>query len=234
MYIPKIYNGRNKTFFFYNYELFRNRATANASFQTVPTAAYRQGDFSAAMTQNRTIGTDPSGANVIENMIFDPRTTTATGYRTPFPGNRIPASLIDPVALKVQALIPVPQNGNLIQNWVPNNDNVRTQGLPGIKIDHNFSSNHRATFYYSKQSTNQLTSADGLPDPITAVRVQAIYGHTTRLNYDWNVKPTLMVHLGAGYLRFHNPDSSASGVLRKTRSSACRRLCSPALPGAAA
>jgi hypothetical protein len=213
VWIPKVYDGRNRTFFFFNYELFRNRATANASFQTVPTAAYRQGDFSAAIAQNRVIGTDPSGASVIENMIFDPRSTNASGFRTPFPNNRIPANLIDPVAAKVQALIPAPQNGNLIQNWVPNNDNVRTQGLPGIKIDHNFSAAHRATFYYSKQATDQLTAADGLPDPITAVRVQAIYGHTTRLNYDWNAAPTLMLHFGSGYLRFHNPDSSPDSVL---------------------
>jgi hypothetical protein len=213
VYIPKVYDGRNKTFFFFNYEMFRNRATANASFQTVPTAAFRQGDFSSAIAQNRTIGTDPSGAAVIENMIFDPRSTNAGGYRTPFPGNRIPTSLIDPVAAKIQALIPNPINSGVFQNWVPNNDNTRTQGLPGIKFDHNINSNHRMTFYYSKQSTVQVTANDGLPEPITARRDQNIYGHTTRMNYDWTAKPTLLVHLGAGYLRFHNPDSSPDSVL---------------------
>ena len=214
--IPKVYNGKNRTFFFFNYEFFRNRATANASFQSVPTAAYRAGDFSAAMAQNRRIGTDPRGNAIIENMIFDPRSnSTFEGriYRTPFAGNRIPASQMDPVALNVQKLIPAPLNGDLIQNWIPNNENTRFQGLPGIKLDHNFSDNHRATFYYSKQSTDQKTANDGLPDPITAVRVQAIYGHTTRLNYDWVAKPNLVLHFGAGYLRFHNPDSSPASVL---------------------
>ena len=216
VYIPKLYDGRNRTFFFFNYEFFRNRATANASFQSVPTAAYRRGDFSAALAQNRRIGTDPRGNAVIENMIFDPRSSaTVDGriYRTPFPGNQIPTSLFDPVAVKVQALMPDPINGNLIQNWVPNNDNTRFQGLPGVKIDHNFNSNHRASFYYSKQTTDQKTANDGLPEPITAVRVQAIYGHTTRLNYDYTVRPTLLLHMGAGYLRFHNPDSSPRSVL---------------------
>jgi hypothetical protein len=214
--IPKIYNGKNRTFFFFNYEFFRNRAQANASFQSVPTAAYREGDFSAAMAQNRRIGTDPRGNAIIENMIFDPLTnSTFEGriYRMPFANNRIPASRIDPVALAVQKLIPAPINGNLIQNWVPNNDNTRYQGLPGVKFDHNFNPNHRTTFYYSKQSTDQRTANDGLPDPITAVRVQAIYGHTTRLNYDWVAAPTLVLHFGAGYLRFHNPDSSPASVL---------------------
>ena len=103
--IPKLYNGKNRSFFFFNYEFFRNRAQANASFQTVPTAAYRAGDFSAALAQNRRIGTDPRGNPVIENMIFDPRSnSTFEGriYRTPFAGNRIPASQMDPVALAVQ------------------------------------------------------------------------------------------------------------------------------------
>jgi hypothetical protein len=216
VWIPKLYDGKNRTFFFFNYEFFRNRATANASFQAVPTAAYRRGDFSAAMSQNRRIGTDPRGNPVIENMVFDPRSnSTIDGriYRTPFPNNTIPASLIDPVAAKVQSLIPDPINNNLIQNWIPNNDNTRFQAIPGIKIDHNFSSNHRTTFYYSKQNTDQRTANDGLPEPITVVRVQAIYGHTARVNYHANLSPTLLLHLGAGYFRFHNPDSSPRSVL---------------------
>jgi hypothetical protein len=217
VWIPKIHDGRNKTFFFFNYEFFFNRATANSSFQTVPTAAYRNGDFSSAITQNRRIGTDPRGNAIIENVIFDPLTnTTIDGriYRTPFAGNRLPANRLDPVAVAVQKLIPAPFTNDVIQNWVPNNDNTRKQGLPGIKIDHNFNSSHRTSFYYSKQTTDQRTANDGLPDPITAVRVQAIYGITTRLNYDWTARPDLFIHAGAGYLRFHNPDSSPPSVLQ--------------------
>jgi len=181
----------------------------------VPTEAYRNGNFSAALT-NRTLTTDGLGRAVVENSIYDPLTSRPVNgriYRDPFPGNIIAPSRFDPVAVKIQNLIPRPINGNLIQNWIPDNDTTRKQGLPGIKIDHNFDDSKRMSFYYSKQTTDQFTSNDGLPAPITGVRVQAIYGHTTRLNYDHSLAPTLLLHIGAGYLRFHNPDSSPASVL---------------------
>ena len=53
-----------------------------------------------------------------------------------------------------------------------------------------------------------------MPYPISAVRVQAIYGTVPRLNYDKSITPTLLIHAGVGYQRFHNPDSSPPQVLQ--------------------
>ncbi len=102
VYIPKVYNGKNKTFFFFNFEAFRNKTVSHGLRGTMPTAAYRNGDFSAALT-NRRIGTDPLGNAVLENVIYDPGTEQTIGgrvYRTPFPQNMIPKNLLDPVALR--------------------------------------------------------------------------------------------------------------------------------------
>ncbi len=75
VWIPKIYSGHDKTFFFFNFEQYRERVTFNNQFQTVPTTAYRNGDFGTAMT-TRVIGKDPvTGANMLEGMIYDPNTT---------------------------------------------------------------------------------------------------------------------------------------------------------------
>ena len=52
-----------------------------------------------------------------------------------------------------------------------------------------------------------------MPLPITARRDQKIYGHTIRVNLDKTLKPNLQLHVGAGYLAFHNPDSSPDEVL---------------------
>ncbi len=46
VWIPKIYDGHNRTFFFFNYEMYRDRVATNNGFETVPTAAYRNGDLS--------------------------------------------------------------------------------------------------------------------------------------------------------------------------------------------
>ena len=103
MVIPKIYNGRNKTFFFANLELDRN-FTVGTGYQTMPTTAERTGDFSQALVQ-KTLGTNINGGAILQNMIFDPNTnTTVNGQitRTPFPGNVIPTSRLNAVALTIQ------------------------------------------------------------------------------------------------------------------------------------
>ena len=215
VYIPKLYDGRNKTFFFFNLEYFRVKTRSSANFINVPTDAYRSGDFSRALT-GRTL-TDSAGRAYLENAIYDPRSeATVNGLvtRTMFPRNVIPGSLRDPVALKIQDLIPRPLNSELVQNYQPDTSNHKYQTLPSVKIDHNLSDTTRLSGYWSVQKTDQITGTDGLPAPITSRRDQKIYGHTTRLNVDKAFTPRLLLHLGAGYLRFHNPDSSPPEVLR--------------------
>jgi len=98
--IPKLYNGRNRTFWTYGFDLLdRNRPERGNPF-TVPTEAERQGDFSALLAL---------GANYT---IYDPATVVPAPNgryrRDPFPGNVIPASRIDPMAKKIIAYYPAP------------------------------------------------------------------------------------------------------------------------------
>src|SRR5215510_190041 len=217
--LPWLYDGRNKTFFFFSFEKYRNVTRSSGSLATVPTDAYRRGDFSAALT-GRQLGTDVLGRPIIENAIYDPRTTrtvTVGGkqfvVRDPFPNNVIPSSLLDPVALKIQDLIPNPDNNELTNNWDPKIPNQRFQQIPSVKIDHNFNPDSKLSGYWSVEDTTQITGADGLPIPITGRRDQKIYGHTVRLNLDQTLTPRFVLHLGAGYLRFHNPDSAPDDVI---------------------
>ncbi|MBI1790751.1 MAG: carboxypeptidase regulatory-like domain-containing protein, partial [Acidobacteria bacterium] len=87
VWVPKIYNGRNRTFFFVGYEGFRERSL-NAYTGTVPTDLEKRGDFSRSLDTNGTL-----------LRIFDPRTTrldpdrpagTTRYLRDVFPGNTIP------------------------------------------------------------------------------------------------------------------------------------------------
>src|SRR6185437_5974691 len=93
VWIPKIYNGRDKSFFFFSYEGFRNRTGATSFSQTVPTAEMYNGDFSNWVTA--------AGALI---PIYDPTTqvTNADGTvtRQAFPGNKIPQSKFSPQAVK--------------------------------------------------------------------------------------------------------------------------------------
>jgi hypothetical protein len=99
--IPKLYNGRSKTFFFYSYEAGRRR-TSQLGQALVPTAQERTGDFSD--------WTDQSGTVV---PIFDPSTTVCSPTcdpttRQPFAGNQIPSGSIDPIAKNYMNLLPLP------------------------------------------------------------------------------------------------------------------------------
>src|SRR6202012_1058225 len=90
VWLPKLYNGRNKTFFFASYEGFRNRVGAgNGSFFSVPPPAFWTGDLSQWV----------NGSGQLYQ-IYDPTSqqlqANGTYVRTPFPGNIIPQNRIDP------------------------------------------------------------------------------------------------------------------------------------------
>jgi hypothetical protein len=216
IWIPKIYDGRNRTFFFLNYEAFRNDISAAGARNTVPTAAYRNGDFSGALT-GRVLGTDPLGRPILENAIYDPATTrTINGQvvRDPFPNNIIPTSRFDPVAARIQSLFPQPDFAGNINNWIQNPISNKVSATPAMKLDHSFTQASKLSFYTTKSWNHTMQNGlDALPIPLTAFRDQRTYSYTTRVNYDHSLSPTLLLHVGAGFLRFLNPDSSPNSVL---------------------
>ncbi len=101
--IPKLFNGRNKLFFFFSYagDYFSDTSTQTA---TVPTLAERTGNFSDVLSL-------PNGANY---QIYDPLSYTLSGghvSRTPFAGNQIPSSrMINPMSPTFIGLLPSPNN----------------------------------------------------------------------------------------------------------------------------
>ncbi|MGH9430655.1 MAG: carboxypeptidase regulatory-like domain-containing protein [Terriglobia bacterium] len=117
--IPKIYDGSNKTSFFIHYNRQRNREPFD-NFATVPTPAEREGDFSQAVIPSGPFaGTVPT--------IYNPQ-SNPLGPRTAFPGNIIPATLINPAAKGLLQYIPLPNLPGSVQNYfledsLPSNNN---------------------------------------------------------------------------------------------------------------
>jgi hypothetical protein len=144
--VPKVYNGRNKTFWIFSFEgLTRPGVERGNTFFTVPTPAERQGDFSALLKL---------GANY---QIYDPMTTTpAAGgrfTRTPIPGNVIPQNRLDKTALGLLQYWPAPNLAgtadglNNYQRFPTSWNEYRT--YTG-KVDHNFNEKHRLFGRYSQ------------------------------------------------------------------------------------
>ena len=75
--VPKLYNGRNKSFFFFNWEKYMNTQVQLPAAESIPTPAYRNGDFSAAIAAagNKNLGTDPLGRIIFADAIYDPNTS---------------------------------------------------------------------------------------------------------------------------------------------------------------
>jgi hypothetical protein len=221
IYIPKVYDGHNRSFFFWSYEEFREASLLNPG-QTLPIAAYRNGDFSsisvnggANFNPNLGVATAPLpsvdglGRQIFANTIYDPATrainpANGVAYANPFVGNKIDPARFDPTAAKIQALIPPPQNNAYTNNANYTNISSRISGIPSLKLDHSVSSKGKLSFYWSTTGTESLYSlpngnADGLPPIITQARGTFIYSQTERLNYDHTLTPTILLHLGGGY-----------------------------------
>jgi hypothetical protein len=235
--IPKIYNGHNKTFWFFNYEEFLE-TTLYSFNDTVPTPNYLQGNFSQISPNGNcslcsqlgistlALGTpqvqvDPNGNHIFANEIFDPATRAAAtsgslagqGYALPFPNNSIPLTRFDPVSIKLMALMPGANTSSVAGNYAVTEPGNRYSPISTVKIDHNVDAKDKISFYFSKLNTqnqinNTLGSADGLPNDITAARGTFTWTYTERLNYDRTLTPTLLLHVGGGYIHSSFNDRS--------------------------
>jgi trimeric autotransporter adhesin len=143
--IPKIFNGGNKTFFFFGWNGTRG-STPYDSFSNVPTLAERGGDFSALLgapvvAQNGGMVINQcTGQPVLSGQIFDPTTTRVVNGQTcsnPFPGNKI-ASPLSPSALSLLNFIPVPNGPGTSQNFHFVTADDSDSDAISIRLIHNF------------------------------------------------------------------------------------------------
>ncbi len=224
--IPKLYNGRDKTFFFFSSEFFRNRAGATGFSQSIPTPEMYTGDF--------TNWVDRTGKMI---PIFDPttqvRNADGTYTRAAFAGNKIPATMFDPITAKALAAYTAngvlkPNNGALpgtigyVQNnyLVSNGTNVSPNTKVSIKGDHVFNDKHRISGYYGY---NRESTEPGPAGPPTLPGLYSNYNDTrqasdvARLSWDWTVGPTKFNHFFAGgnnWRQAHDPlqATAVSGI----------------------
>jgi hypothetical protein len=209
VYIPKIYDGRNRTFFFASYQGFRNRAgNANPSYMTIPTPANWTGDFST-WTRN--------GAFV---QIYDPASTrpnpSGAGYiRDTFPGNKIPSARFDPVAMNFLKYMPagfVPNTDPFarglkdadVQNYVRSEgSSVNPWNKGSLRADHQLGASHRFTYLYLEGRQADDFGADGptgLPAPLNGAAVVTRFNRSQRLAW-YFTRGTLLASVRGSYMR---------------------------------
>jgi hypothetical protein len=187
IWIPKVYNGRNKSFFYFTFTQIVQPASVSQQLGTVPTARMKQGDFSELPAAQ---------------VIYDPQ-TTAGNIRSPFPGQVIPQNRFSTISSQLLSSIPNPTRSALLGNYDyvgTGNPNIVSDPIWSLKFDHSITNNHRVAFFFSKdnQLSDVLAAFDG---PLGQGLKTYQRPDNWRINYDWIAKPNVLVHFTYGYSR---------------------------------
>ena len=186
----------DKLFFFVNYEGSRQTIGSNA-YYTVPTDLERKGDFS--QTFNSTGQLIP---------IYNPVTGSAQAARTPFPGNVIPPSLLNPIALKVLSYYPEPNvAGNAytsVDNYFASGVQTTTRNAFGIRLDEYLTPTQRLAGRYTWDSATLISpryfGSNDIADPGFGPTIYP--RNSAALIYTNVLSPDLLIETHAGFNRF--------------------------------
>ncbi len=195
--LPKA-NLRDKMFWFFSWEGFRRRR-GGTQVASVPTAAFRRGDFSALLTQSTPI------------YLRDPLKTgacNATDQTACFPGNIIPTARINQAIPKaLEAVVPLPNRSGLIQNLINNRSQANDRDLYNVRWDYSLSQTDSFNFRYSRQNADL---ADPQSNPAFTRLSQF---DVTNYGGNWVhvFSPTITLDVGYG---FNHPDGGG-GILDK-------------------
>ncbi len=222
VWIPKLYNGKNKTFFFSSMEWFRNRVGASSSTDSVPTSEMYGGNFSNWVD-----------ANGNKLTIYDPATTrpnpNGSGFiRDPFPGNIIPQDRFSSFAkavLGVAGNVGHPNTGAspgtsayVRNNFINNQGTVINPWTKfSYKIDHVFSEKHKVNYLYNygKHDGPQAGAGGfpGLPGVLNSTRTGRQKSDVYRGAWTWVARPTVVnnAYGGVNFWKERNASLNATG-----------------------
>jgi hypothetical protein len=216
VFLPKLYDGRNRTFFFFSYEGYRFPETIAPSQMTVPSTKMVNGDFTEWV--NSTGGLIP---------IYDPTTTRSDGkggfLRDPFPGNVIPGSRISRLSEAISKYLPAPNASGLVRNYTTPGTGARKriENAHMLKLDQNFGVKNRLSFMWSRNGEHFNNAYDTnptdpmnwggttLPYPLSNrlfYQGDQYYGNVFRVNDTHMISPTLINNVAIGFHRLTHPE----------------------------
>lgn len=227
VWIPHLYNGKDKTFFFFAWEQYRQKLGGPWT-STVPTAAERTGNFQDQLVNGPTGQIDPcDGSPIFFGEIFDPSTTrTVNGVRcrlpfgtppatasSPFPANFnvIPQGRFSKVGQAVGNLYPQPTNPSLLSdNYTLTSSSLVVNTTYTVRIDDTINSkNSIYGSYSSRDNVRNNPTNRAFPGPQDYnTQVQNFITHFGRGGWDYIFTPTLLNHLNIGYNRTNSINGS--------------------------
>ena len=187
VYIPHVYNGKNRTFWFFTWEGYWQPAVVAQNLsESVATAAEIQGNFQGVY-----------GAT--QPVIYDPATTTG-GVRTPFGSagayNIIPTSRFSTISKNFLGYIPPPDSGtggSPVGDYYFNQTTTVTDKDWSIKIDHSLGTKSHFAFFETHRFEPSAV-VEYLPGPISDGLVSTTDPHQFRASWDWVANPHVVLH----------------------------------------
>lgn len=190
---------RNKHFFFFTIDQYFREFAQTGITRTFPTARMKGGDFSEWLGPQ--IGTDALGRPVFQGQIYDPATTRPDGnggfIRDPFMYNGqlnvIDPARISPISQFLQKYYQDPTRAGVADNWVGTARPVETPRRAwNVKTDHHFG-NHRLSPFFEYVRDRAVPQGENWPPPeINGERELRQHAFSSRLNYTWVMRPTLL------------------------------------------
>lgn len=208
--IPKVYDGRNKTFFLFGYEgIHDSRPRHDDTTNTVPTPAMHNGDFSALLANG--------GA---QYTIYDPATRVAIAggrfQQTPFPGNKIPAARFDKVGAAILSYYPSTEKTPGDPLGLSNYQDASTAEKAKYynitqRVDQNIGDRQRFFVRYSAYTRNS-TYNNYFDNPFVGTQFYFL-SKTAAFDHVYTLSPTLVLNSRYSYNRFiRGSDQPASAI----------------------
>lgn len=196
VWIPGLYNGRDKTFFMFSWEKIKSSLPSPVT-RTVPTLDQRNGDFSKTLQANGQAIT-----------IYDPLTTTCVGNtctRTAFANNLIPVSRIDPVAKKLLDFLPLPNQVGNTQGFFNffNSPNARTDEYDQFssRIDHNLSEKHKLSGRWLRNNRHEARGLAGYKKEASPFFLHSRKNQGGGMDLTSTLSPTLVSNFKINFIR---------------------------------
>ena len=216
--IPKMYNGRDKTFFFFSYEGFRNRVGGSTSAVGLPPPEFYKGDFRNAVSRTRR-----ADGSYVPYIVYDPATTrydpAIKNYvRDPFPNNMVPESRFDSLSGKIAGIAQnsfktlrtdvVPGTPQYwLENYWQGGTSINPNDKYSLKIDHALTDTNRLSAYlgYSKRSSVPGPGgAPGIPGILNPFSELTDTAPVYRGSWDSTLSPRLHNRFYFGINIFHD------------------------------
>lgn len=207
VFIPKVFDGRDKLFWLVTYEAMRQRS-ADPGSKTFPLDPWRTGNFANQL--------NASGLPVL---IYDPLTTSASGTRTPFTGNLVPSSRINPVAAKVIQDYPSPTGPGTgpaqINNYIYPSRWVADMDAWNGRLDYRINNSNTLYFRYGQNPFSEFRglvwNGSNAAEP-TGNAPLLRNGRSWVMDWTSILSPTMTFNLRAGLSRWETTGGSSYGA----------------------